>query len=557
MRNLTINAEAISTSASNAQFIVLGAPEITAPAMRPVLNAKINMASTDHIPGVWATLGMADSGEILWQGNLVFSKTGNDQSQGKTLEQIEHLYRINDELNNADSVVTERFINFDQVHFPEFPKTFKADEIPNLRLTLFLQPDEGALVFYQHFKDTYENDDGSDLEYILPEPTPDHTTNRDRLTYIFPILPPQKIEETGNDGILTLSPHDLGKSFVVKVLTFKRDNDEGHADVIVNNMLNKVNQGQNDHKLLKFLYTENKFTEVNNTDALLDPAVKTLLLFHGTFSSTDNSFNGLLKQQYDGKSWLQKTMDSHGYMQVLALDHPTVSYDAKGNIEELMKILNGMAFTGAPHVDVITTSRGGLVGKYLTCCLAGSQLPVRRMANIACANGVGYFDTGRSIAKFLSLLRAFFTADGSPLAAGVAAVAQFSAEYFLSQPGCQQMTIGNPRLTDIITKTPTAANKDMVIQPIVGDWDASLVASENLIKRLLERGLDALTKLSLGAQNDWVVGTDKQKIAPPSALPPIQVRSMHVRYLNSDICPDHVHQILWNFFDSPTANALP
>lgn len=556
MRNLTINADAISSSASNAQFIVLGAPETALPAMRPVLNAKINMATTDYIPGVWATLGMADSSEILWQGNLVFSKSGNDQSQGQTLEQIKHLYHINDELNNEDSVVTERFINFDQVQFPEFPESFTEAEIPNLRLTLFVQPDEGALVFYQHFKDTYQNEEGSDIEYILPESTPDNTTNRDRLTYIFPILPPQKIEETGRDGIMTLSPHDLGKSFVIKVLTFKRDNDEGHAEVIVQNMLDKVNQGKNDHKLLKFLYRENKFTEVNDSDALLDPGTKTLLLFHGTFSSTDNSFKGLLKQQYDGKSWLQKTMESHGYMQILSLDHPTVTYDAKGNIGELVNILNGISFPGAPHVDVITTSRGGLVGKYLTCCLAGSQLPVRRMANIACANGVGYFDTGRSIARFLSLLRSFFAADGSVLAAGVAALAQFSAEYFLSMPGCQQMTIGNPRLTDIITKAPTAANKDMVIQPIVGDWDPSLVASENLIKRLLERGLDALTKRALGEQNDWVVGTDKQKIAPPGAKPPIQVRSMHVRYLNSDICPDHVHQILWDFFDAPETEAV-
>lgn len=553
MRNLTVNADNISSSATNAQFIVLGTPEVAQPAMRPVLNAKLNMAITDSIPGVWATLGMADSSEILWQGNLVFSKSGNDQSQGKTLEQIRQLYHINDELNSVDSVVTERFINFDEVRFPEFPGTFTEDEIPKLRLTLFLKPDEGALVFYQHFKDTYQNDEGSDLEYILPEPTPGYTTERDRLTYIFPILPPQKIEETGHDGLMTLSPHDLGKSFVIKVLTFKRDNDQGHADVIVQNMLNKVNQGKNDHKLLKFLYKENKFAEVNNSDALLDPGAKTLLLFHGTFSSTDNSFNGLLKQQYDGKSWLQKTMDSHGYLQILSLDHPTVTYDAKGNIDELMNILNGISFPGAPHVDVITTSRGGLVGKYLTCCLAGSQVPVRRMANIACANGVGYFDTGRSIARFLSLLRAFFTADGSILASGVAALAQFSAEYFLSQPGCQQMTIGNQRLTDIITKAPTAANKDMVIQPIVGAWDASLVASENLIRRLLERGLDALTKHPLGEQNDWVVGTDKQRIAPPGAKTPIQVRSMHVRYLNSDICPDHVHQILWDFFEAPDA----
>jgi hypothetical protein len=553
MRQLPVHNTPAYSSNTNARFLVLGREEAQTSIFRPIIAAKINKALKDAVPGIWATLGMENGESILWQGNLAFSKSGNDQSAGRTLEQVKELYHINSELNGADSKVTERFINFDDIQFPPFPATFTEEQIPNLRLTVFLRPDEGALVFFQHFKDSYKNEEGSDIEYILPEKTENFTTDRDRLTYIFPVLPKQKIIETGTPGVFTLSDTELNKSFVLKVLTFKRNNADHQPDSVLKNMAFKVANGADGHKLLRFVYRENKFYEVNNNDVLVDPNAKTLFLIHGTFSTTDNSYNGLLKQEYDNntKSWIQKTMETRGYLQVLALDHPTISYDAKGNVDELIRILNGITFSKNAFIDIITTSRGGLVGKYITCCLEGDQLPVRKMVNIACANGVGYFDTGRHIARYLSVWKSFAALTGNPMGSSILGFAQFSAEYFLSQPGCRQMTINDERLLNIISKEPTAVNKNMRIQPITGNWDVSLVKDDGLFKRLVERGLDKLTFSSLGKENDWVVGTERQRITPPNnSNPPLLVRSMHVRYLNSDSCPDKVHDKIWEFLDA-------
>lgn len=538
------------SATSNAQFLMLGSETAEIPEMQPLLRSKIAKTMQAPVPGVWATLGMANNEALLWTGNLQFSRSGNDRSVGRTLEEVKALYQINEELNAADNKVIENFINFDEINFPDFPETFTEETMPQLRLTVFLQPDQGALVFFQHFKKSYKTDKDSEIEYIQPEATPGFSTDRDRLTYIFPMLPKQKIVETAEPGVFKLEGPDLGKSFVIKVLTFKRNNDDHKADVVVNKIMAKVGQGKGKYKLLKFIYSKNEFYEVNDSDVLLDPQAKTLLLIHGTFSSTDNSYNGLLKKEYDNgsKSWLQKTMQTKGYLQIIALDHPTVSDDAKDNIDALLQILNGFSFEGNPNVDVITTSRGGLVGRYITNCMGtNKQLPIRKMVNIACANGVGYFDTGRQIARFLSIWKVFLGGSGNPLGAAVVGLAQFSAEYFLQLPGCQQMTIGSDRLNNIINSVPSGASKQVVIQPIIGDWDASLVENEGLIKRLAERGLDLLIKSMLGKEHDWVVGTEKQRIAPAGALAPIQVRSMHVRYLNSDVCPDKVHEKIWNF----------
>ncbi|MCW3072148.1 MAG: hypothetical protein JWO44_2038 [Bacteroidetes bacterium] len=553
MRKLPVHNTPAYFSNSNARFLILGREEAQTSVFQPIIDAKVNKKVKEQVPGIWGTLGMENGDNILWQGNLAFSKSGNDQSTGRTLEQVKELYHINSELNGADSKVIERFINFDDIEFPSFPKTFTEEEIPNLRLTLFLRPDEGALVFFQHFKESYTSEDGSDIEFILPQKTENFTTDRDRLTYIFPVLPKQKIIETSTPGLFTLSDTELNKSFVLKVLTFKRNNIDHHPDQVMKSISFKVRNGADGHRLLRFVHKQNKFYEVNNNDVLVDPNAKTLFLIHGTFSSTDNSYNGLLKQEYDNntKSWIQKTMETRGYLQVLALDHPTISYDAKGNVQELIRILNGVTFSKNASVDIITTSRGGLVGKYITCCMDNDQLPVRKMVNIACANGVGYFDTGRHIARFLSIWKSLAALTGNPMGSVILGFAQFSADYFLAQPGCRQMTINDERLTSIISKEPSEFNKKLRIQPITGDWDASLVQDDGLFKRLAERGLDAVIKTSLGKENDWVVGTEKQRITPANySNPPILVRSMHVKYLNSDYCPDKVHEKIWNFLDA-------
>jgi hypothetical protein len=536
--------------------VVLGAQNADSPILQPQLKAKLSRSLAAPVPDTWATLGMANDGPILWQGVLEFSENGNTSSAGKTLEQIKTLYSINHELDGVNSIVLERCISFDKIRFPDFPQTFSADVMPLLRLTLFLQPDEGALVFYQHYKNHYNpaEEQESDIQHILPEATPGYTTERDRLTYIFPVLPPQKITTTSIPGVFKLSGEELQKSFVIKVLTFKRDNADHTPATIMKEVVNTVNAGRDGHRLLKYSYKDNAFFEVNNNDWIIDPGAKTLLLIHGTFSNTDKSYNGLMAMKYDNgkRSWLQKTMQSYGYMQVLAFDHETVSCNAGQNIAYLRQILGATTFRDNAQIDVVTTSRGGLVGKYLVCLMDSDQLPVRRMANIACANGVGYFDVGRNIVHFLGIYKSVLLAGGNVLPGLITGLAQFSADYFLHQPGCLQMTINDPSLTQILNAKPRTNQNKIRIQPIVGDWDASLVADHPLFKRLAERGIDAIIRHLLGEENDWVVGTAQQRIAMADySNAPVQVRSMHVKYLNLEYCTDNVHQKLWDFFSAP------
>ncbi|MEM9720438.1 MAG: hypothetical protein AAGA10_14355 [Bacteroidota bacterium] len=129
----------------------------------------------------------------------------------------------------------------------------------------------------------------------------------------------------------------------------------------------------------------------------LDPQAKTLLLIHGTFSTTapwvierdpsmpieavafpqpqnqhKGSFGELLERPQNGKdiSFLKEWMQGPSkYQQVIAYDHSTVLEDVRENTQALMKLLSeigGESFAFEQPVDLITSSRGGLLGQFLS-----------------------------------------------------------------------------------------------------------------------------------------------------------------------------------------------
>lgn len=556
MNTIEISGNNLSSSQSNASFVLLGDTDVTqSTLLKDAINTKINsLGLKESVPGFWGTLGMEDDSKVNFTGTLTVSKYGNDNSTGETLALIQELYKINPLLNNKDSKVVEHFLNFDDIEFPDFELQVKADangnktdNIPRLRVTVFLAADEGALAFYQHNATDHTDTEPAALEYILPVNEEANITQRDRITYIFPILPKQRIktDATGNP----VFAEEVDKNFVIKILTFSRDNKDGNAQTIIKDVIDTVNNGDanNKYALLKFDAVGNVFKEVDYTDVKIDVSLKTLLLIHGTFSDTQSSFGGLLIQQYNGQSWLQKKIADNKYGQILAFNHPTISKNAADNVRELIIRMNGADFTGNP-IDIITTSRGGLVGKYLFCFNTGNTLPLNKAALIACANGCGYFTVGNNLAKLLGILKTSADAAANPIGGIILGFAQFGVNVFLKMPGCLQMTIGDPSLNQIINTPVLPLNKTMEIQPIVGDWDKILVANDPLIKRLAERGLDVLIKLCLGNENDWVIGTPYQKIMPATnALPPIQVVGMHTQYLYTSATSGNVHDLLNTF----------
>lgn len=105
-----------------------------------------------------------------------------------------------------------------------------------------------------------------------------------------------------------------------------------------------------------------------------------LLMVHGTFSSTDSAFGQLTRPTIE-------TLESRYGGRLLALDHHTISVTPSANIEWLAQHLPP---TGQVTLDVVTHSRGGLVGRALAERAddlgIGDRLRVRNLVMVAPPN---------------------------------------------------------------------------------------------------------------------------------------------------------------------------
>lgn len=564
MRPITLSPEAYYAHHQK-HFLLLGQETIDPKAAEK----KINKIKTETVDGLWATLGHA-KGQQLWNGEIKFSRSGNLKSYGKLSEEINALKQLHPEIKTENQAITEYFINFDEVSFSlptfSFPLSQLEDQLQRLRLTLFLQPNEGALVFYELYDGEYGLVDDHELEYIQAEATDQaNSFNRDRLNYYFNMVPPAAIRADEPDTPLTsdsLVRFDGSKkfSFVIKVLKFIREQEGKSAQEVMADMIYKIN-GEKRYKLLKFEPASNQFKDIS-TEAYthLNPSLKTLLLIHGTFSNTKGSFGELLAQSDQG-SWLQKQIKDELFEQILAFEHPTISQNAEENVRQLLLFLTGVQFPKNNPISILTTSRGGLVGKFLMQSeyIQQQLLPIEKAAFIACANGVHYFSVGEKVVKFLNIMQKSLKLKGLSIAAIITGLAEFSADFFLKLPGAQQMTIGHPSLKAILAGTPQYAQSR--IQPIIGDWDKSIVQDAKLFRKWGAIGLDKLIWLAFQGDNDWVVKSENQAIMPENyANDPIFMRCFHMNYFNearsqtADGKPSELLKSLEAFFqkNSPT-----
>jgi pimeloyl-ACP methyl ester carboxylesterase len=104
---------------------------------------------------------------------------------------------------------------------------------------------------------------------------------------------------------------------------------------------------------------------------------RTLLLIHGTFSSTRAGFGGMSRELLHG---LHERYEGR----VVAFDHPTLSHDPRRNVDELARMLpNGVEL----DLDVICHSRGGLVARVIAeRPPEHSRMRVRRIVFVAAPN---------------------------------------------------------------------------------------------------------------------------------------------------------------------------
>ncbi len=542
MRKIELNKEAFLASLNEKKFVLLGSKKITkANYVKEKVLPKIKKLDTSSVEGFWGTLGFVNDEKINWTGHLEISKDGNKDFEHNVKEEVELIKECYPQLKENPTGIHELFISFENMNF-SFPEVFALEDIPKLRLELMLEPDEGAVCFYDTPFDT--------IEYIQPQATTNNNINqRDRLTYHIDVIPQNEIEAIkGMPGFYKLSTTKIHNPFIVKFLRFKRilpnieSIDEPNSKELILSIEKELNtvirnrEWHKEHEVLIFDEQKNDFVLAQT--GKIKSNKKTLFLMHGTFSSTKGSFNKL----YGGSNnWLKNQLSNNsdnGYEQIIAFDHPTVFYGAKENIEKLHKHLEKLNVqTFEQPVDFIGISQGGLLIQQLAN-INSDKIKVGKAVLMASANGVGYFTAGKYVAKFLTALRYIFKYTGLKTQSYIAALAQISAEFLLNQPGFKVMTPGSKELYDVINNTPV--NKNTRYLPIIEDYDKSIWKHGffHPFKVILAGGVDIIAKSMLGEYNDWVVGTKNQYIIPAKycAIPnynPAQYKDNMIRAIHT------------------------
>lgn len=539
----------------NKKFLLLGSElniqnEILKNQLDPKTSAKVD-------PNIWGTIGWDNDADFLVNGEIEFSEFGQTtDSRGVVLNEIKDLYEINNSLNslNENTRVRERYINLSDLDFT-IPKVFHVNELPKLRLTVFLNQNEGAIVFYQHSDRNDYNDEDAFVDYILPKSTDDdYSFNRDRLSYSIPIIPQFELSESENEGYLKMGAKKSQTSFIVKVLTFTREGSDAKDFLeIATESLNKKVQGvsyewvhgffgKKKYALRIFNAESNwikdgiqyggSFDIVGEDNKKIDYSKKTLLLLHGTWSNTFNSFEHLIiknGEDFLNPSFLQDLILNDNYEQILAFDRPTMSADVYTNLEFFFDEVNGNKFYYP--LDIVTTSQGAIVAEALSSSpIAKECFTIRRVIMFSAANGCGYVKTGENIGTLLGIFRRISHDMSSKL---ILAFAQQSVNWVISNPGLAQMHPESELLSKILNGTPNNANTEFI--NVISDWDSKLIRVRcAALKRAPSILLDTIIKGSLGKKHDWVIGCDSQRLMPIKAVKKneIEIISMHGKYLD-------------------------
>lgn len=491
----------------------------------------------------WATLGRQDNASISnsWKGSIVCSKVGNNSftNRGRKIqEEAQQLAALYSPVAPDVTTVTEKFISLKDVQFSDLASR-------KVRLTITINDGEHALTFLQHtdLSDTTSQD--GVFEYILPQ-TVDPVGKKDRITYLF------DVPEKSVDG-----PFQT----VIKVMTFKS---AVTLKSTVGDVKDKLRELDNPYGIKLFDGPTNTFIAIADKDIAtkIDKTKKTLLLIHGTISTIAKSYGDLYNSgkktaATTAHDWLQKAILGGGkYEQIIGFDHPTIVDSPQTNADTLFKMLAPLG-SFSKTVDVITTSRGGLVGK---CVVNKNQnvFQVERVATVACANGVELLNTGQALGRMFGMIRYI---DQEPISKAALLLLQLVVKVALDQPGIKIMDKDNPELQALRVAPPF--NKQMRYLPLCGDY--KLEGQHPVGWKFFDVLLDGLMK---DPHHDWVVETDFQVIMPPGfyayQLPSATYRGLtmdttHLRYFYDPMNTKAKTRIVYYFHDADviSAKALP
>lgn len=256
-----------------------------------------------------------------------------------------------------------------------------------------------------------------------------------------------------------------------------------------------------------------------------------LLLVHGTFSSCDGSFGGLLTTA-EGRDFLEKALTS--YDAVLGFDHKTLTKTVVDNAKELQAALATLAATEV-EVDAIAFSRGGLVLRYLTETIWPTQtrFHLNKAVFVGCTNSGTLLADAKHWRKLVDLYTNLVTGAGriaklvggpstqvasrivSGGLRGILSFVRYLAEEVTSNEAIPGLASMDPKGRDVTTinqqQTGQPMPKDVDFYVIAADFDHKLFDADNLALRglpkrfFLEFADGFVDQLFANAQNDLVV----------------------------------------------------
>src|SRR5690554_1196470 len=118
------------------------------------------------IEKIWGTLGWANDKNLAAIGEIKFSEHGNFDHHGITKETVDLLRNQNVEIHDY-SDIKERFIDLSEINFLNVPEIITSEKEIQLRFDLFIEKNEGALVYLEDRKSTRLNSSHVRISYAV------------------------------------------------------------------------------------------------------------------------------------------------------------------------------------------------------------------------------------------------------------------------------------------------------------------------------------------------------------------------------------------------------
>lgn len=122
------------------------------------------------IDKIWGTLGWANDRPLAVTGEITFSENGNFNHKGVTKETVELLKEQNVEVQDP-SDIRERFIDLSEIKFLNIPKAITSESEIQLRFDLFIEKNDGALVYLEENPPGEFHSEVAEMYLITPEST--------------------------------------------------------------------------------------------------------------------------------------------------------------------------------------------------------------------------------------------------------------------------------------------------------------------------------------------------------------------------------------------------